>query len=208
MSDPASRPLGRPKDGDSSETRSRLLAGAQAAFAQNGFDATTNKEIAAAAGVTTAAIYHYFPSKTELYVAVFESLMERVVAEFRDAVAGQITLIGQFGAVLDRTVELNRDDPTFTGFVVGAAAESGRRPELSGMVMRSNVNSARFYGEVVRSAVERGELDPGMAVPVQDLMIAVLTGLTRFSQQTGDPERLRGAVTALKMFFSGTLLRR
>ncbi|MFM7493894.1 MAG: TetR/AcrR family transcriptional regulator, partial [Acidimicrobiaceae bacterium] len=55
--------LGRPIGCEGVDTRNRLLVEARRSFATEGFDATTNKNLAKAAGITTAAIYHYFPSK-------------------------------------------------------------------------------------------------------------------------------------------------
>jgi AcrR family transcriptional regulator len=201
------RTIGRPKDGDSSETRLRLLAVAQTAFAQRGYDATTNKEIASAAGITPGAIYHYFPSKTDLYVAVFEAVLERVFGAFERAIAGHQSLIGQFSAVLDCTVELTRDEPTLTGFVVGVFSEVHIHPELSGRLLAGAEISERFYRGMVTRAVERGELSEAMARPVEDLLTAVLTGLARFGQQTNDAARHAGAFEALKQFLAGTLVR-
>ena len=62
--------LGRPIGCEGADTRNRLLVEARRSFATEGFDATTNKSLAKAAGITTAAIYHYFPSKVDMYVAV------------------------------------------------------------------------------------------------------------------------------------------
>ncbi|MFM7826362.1 MAG: TetR/AcrR family transcriptional regulator [Acidimicrobiaceae bacterium] len=53
--------LGRPIGCECVDTRKRLLVEARRSFATEGFDATTNKNLAKAAGITTAAIYHYFP---------------------------------------------------------------------------------------------------------------------------------------------------
>jgi len=185
-----------------------LLAVARTAFAQRGYDATTNKDLAAAAGITPGAIYHYFPSKTDLYVAVYESVLCRVFDAFEAAISGKETLVEQFSAVLDCTVELNRQDPTLTGFVVGIRGEVRRHPELTGRLGLYGQINEGFYGGLVSRAVERGEIPADMARPVQDLLVAVLSGLSRFSRQTGDAARHAGAVDALKQFLAGTLIRR
>ena len=96
MSDHGCRPLGRPKDADSAETLQRILQVAQTAFAQRGYDGTTNRELAVAAGITSGAIYHYFPSKCDLYASVYEALLARVFADFETAIADRHTLIEQF----------------------------------------------------------------------------------------------------------------
>ncbi|MEN9553234.1 MAG: hypothetical protein RLY24_829, partial [Actinomycetota bacterium] len=48
-----SKKLGRPSATDSIETRDRLIEVARASFATIGYDATTNRTVAAAAGITT-----------------------------------------------------------------------------------------------------------------------------------------------------------
>ncbi|MFM8957708.1 MAG: helix-turn-helix domain-containing protein [Actinomycetota bacterium] len=58
------RRLGRPCQGDAGETRLRILREARNAFTTRGYDNTTNREIAQGAGITAAAIYHYFPQRT------------------------------------------------------------------------------------------------------------------------------------------------
>lgn len=50
----------------------RILAAAEQLFAQHGYDAVTNQQIAARAGLTIGALYHYFPSKDAVYAAAIE----------------------------------------------------------------------------------------------------------------------------------------
>lgn len=53
------------------ERKTRLVKAATRVFARKGF-AASNKEIAAEAGITAAAIYWYFPSKEDLLWAVID----------------------------------------------------------------------------------------------------------------------------------------
>ena len=50
----------------SEQTRRRLLAGAMASFAEHGFHGTSTRHIAAAAGMSPAAVYVHYASKEEL----------------------------------------------------------------------------------------------------------------------------------------------
>ena len=69
------------------EVRERILAAALAAFAKNGFGATTMSEIARGADMAVANLYRYYASKEELFAAAvpqalvtrFERLLERSV---------------------------------------------------------------------------------------------------------------------------------
>ena len=205
---PPVKRLGRPKDVASAETRERLLHVARKAFARDGFDATTNRHIADAAGITTGAIYHYYPSKADLYVAVYAEVQEIVYGEFEKAVAPYDTLVARFGAVLDTAVELNREDPSIAGFVVGVASEAQRHPELRELMRASNAVTTGFLKQLAVDAKANGELrDDITAAALEDLLNAVLSGLARFSNQTGDSARHADAVAVLKRFLAGTMMR-
>ena len=54
----------------SSESTTRILAAAENLFATHGFDAVSMNQIAAAADVSKANIFHHFTSKKDLYLAV------------------------------------------------------------------------------------------------------------------------------------------
>jgi TetR/AcrR family transcriptional regulator, cholesterol catabolism regulator len=176
-------------------------------FAQRGYEGTTNRQIAAACGLTGAAIYHYFASKAELYAAVYEAVFDQVFAELEHAVACQPTLVAQYAAVLDATDRLNRDDPTGPAFVVGVSGEAQRHPELTNLLRPLRRRNNLFFRRLVAAAAERGELSADVDVrAVEDLLNAVVSGLSRLSAVTGDARRHAAAVDALQRFFTGTLL--
>lgn len=201
------RALGRPKDVASAATHERLLAVSRQAFARVGLDGTTNRDIATAAGITAGAIYHYYPSKVELYVAVYEEVQVIVYGAFERAVAPHHSLVDRFNAVLDAAVALNRDDPSLAAFVVGVASEADRHPELVERLARAQRVSTRFMHRLAHDAADRGELAADISpAALEDLLNAVLSGLARFSSQTGDSQRHEAAVAVLKRFMAGTLM--
>jgi len=63
----ARRRPGRPSG--SSDTRERILASARELFARNGIDKSSIRAIAAAAGVDSALVHHYFGTKQQLFTA-------------------------------------------------------------------------------------------------------------------------------------------
>ncbi len=58
-----------PKVRDGETTRATILATARSQFGEHGFERTTIRSIAAAAGVDPALVMHYFGSKAELFAA-------------------------------------------------------------------------------------------------------------------------------------------
>jgi AcrR family transcriptional regulator len=181
------------------------LRAARLAFAEVGYAATTNRELAARAGITTAAIYHYFPSKADLYLAVLEELDVIVSSAFEEAAAGLHGLIPRFCAVLDSAVALNRGDPSVAAFVVGVGVEARRHPELAELIRHRPARSTAFIHRLVAEAREAGELSPGVdARGLEDLLNSVLSGLARFSTATASAERYCAAVEAFKCVLIGT----
>jgi AcrR family transcriptional regulator len=55
------------------QTRARILTTAQALFAERGYDGTSLQQIADELGLTKAAVYYHFRTKSELLQALFES---------------------------------------------------------------------------------------------------------------------------------------
>jgi len=113
------RPLGRPKDTDSAETRQRILEVARGAFASGGYDSSTNRDLAAEVGIAAGALYYYYPSKLDLYLAVHEDVQRRVYGRFNEAAEG--------AEWLRRIEEENAGDltPEKIAAMEKAAAESG-----------------------------------------------------------------------------------
>ena len=67
----------------SRERRQAIVTGVKGAFADKGFDGTTTRELARAAGVSEALLYKHFPSKESLYVAMLEACADGpMAAEF------------------------------------------------------------------------------------------------------------------------------
>jgi AcrR family transcriptional regulator len=58
---------GRPPG--ASDTRERILVNARELFARNGFDKTSIRAVAAAAGVDSALVHHYYGTKERLFTA-------------------------------------------------------------------------------------------------------------------------------------------
>ena len=57
------------------ETQAKILAAAEATFAEQGFEMTQLEEVAARAGYTRGAIYAHYASKEDLFLALVEHRM-------------------------------------------------------------------------------------------------------------------------------------
>ena len=83
------RPRGRPRktedERDDGNRRHALLQGAARLFRNQGFDATTTRDIAAAAGMQSGSPFYHFKSKDALLFAVMQEGMHAALARQRAA---------------------------------------------------------------------------------------------------------------------------
>jgi AcrR family transcriptional regulator len=142
-----------------------------------GIDGANMSEIADAAGVSKATIYHYFASKDDVIVALVKrvfTLDRTAVGQLRNGNGSIRDRLVAYAASLARLVNENRELFLVTGEIQARAA---RVPSLKSL-------AAGFYGEylaVLESIIERGiaqeEVDPEVDVRAIALgYIAVIEG--------------------------------
>lgn len=136
---PAARRPRRP----AAERRRQILAAARTLFAERGFDATTTRDLAAAADINDALIYRYFPDKHAILAALvdeaievfqglpkppdqaavpLESLLELLGAGFVDTIRANLDLV----TILISERQALAGDTRFVEFVDDAATRLGR----------------------------------------------------------------------------------
>lgn len=138
-----------PRRADALRNRERILAAAEAEFAEHGLDAGI-PEIAARAGVGKGTIYRNFESKDELIAAIVARRMD----EFDRTITAAIERADPFEALRD----VLRDAATRTS---GLAVPVG----ISWPLDRPELNAARdrvktHLGELFRAGQECGEIRP------------------------------------------------
>lgn len=84
---------GRPAG--TSDTRQRILNEARELFARNGIDKTPIRSIAAAAGVDSALVHHYFGTKEQLFAAAIHIPIDpmQVIGPMREVPVDQLGLV-------------------------------------------------------------------------------------------------------------------
>ncbi len=112
------------------QKRQQILDGARRCFLTNGFDGTSMNDIVAAAGVSKATLYAYFPSKEKLFAAmVFED--RRRYAENNISLGDETRPLRE--VLLDLAYQLVAipRDPDMMRYFRMTLAAAGRFPEIS-----------------------------------------------------------------------------
>lgn len=202
MARKVARKLGRPLASNSVETRQRILDVARQTFADVGWEVTTNKVVAEKADVTSAAIYHYFDSKLEMYRAVHDDAEERVSAEFGIAAGTSDTFVGQFEAVLERAYKMNSRDPSLARFLGSSRVDMSRHPELRTAIRRWAGDE--IVSTLVKTGLATGEIPPSRKKQVSALVRAILVGLN--DAVSHDLTQQRAAIDGVRGLLEGSLL--
>src|SRR3954447_4425884 len=97
------------------ETKRRVHDAALAMFREKGFDATTMRDVAAAAGMSLGAAYHYFPSKEAIVMAYYAALQDEHARLVREAVEAHAGTRERLSAALHSKLRMVRDDRKVLG---------------------------------------------------------------------------------------------
>jgi len=205
---PQRKRLGRPSAAASAATRERILRAACQRFAVSGYDRARNQEIAGAAGVTSAALYHYFDSKAALFAAAWRHGLELVLEAYREAAARGGSAVERLCRMVEANVALNREHPGLADFLAIAPLEARRHPELGPRVGALGAEVPALFAEVLEEGVVRGELPADLAVEsAVHLIVAASYGLSWFRGVLPSREAHDAAMRAFQALLRGTLLR-
>jgi AcrR family transcriptional regulator len=85
---PSPKKRGRPQKGESGGLRAELIEKSAQLFRTKGYDNTTVRDIAAAAGIQAGSWFYHFKTKQDILAAIMEQGMARSLAEI-EAIASQ-----------------------------------------------------------------------------------------------------------------------
>jgi AcrR family transcriptional regulator len=171
------------------ERRRQLIDAGGALFAQYAFEEISMRQIAQAAGVSKALLYHYFPNKIELFKAAVQEHageLQRITEP-----SGQGTPIDQLAESLDRyLIWIERNAQTWAKLVQSATA----LPEAREVVQ--DFRAATLENIVVR-LTDDGSPPPALRTALQGWLGYIDAAILDWVEN-GDltREQLRGLLVA------------
>ena len=181
---------------DSHATRERILDAAMDVFQRRGYHATSVQDLLDASGVPGGSMYHCFPTKKGLALAVIgERVMQAVestwIEPVRSAKAVEAAVIGVFRGVADG-IDRNRA-------VVGCPV-TNLAVELSGVDRDFQRALDRAYGAWERALRERfGERrSPRQAAALATLVVASFAGAMSLAKTANSSLPLRQCAERLR----------
>ncbi len=191
-------------------TRERILAAAQDAIIEKGFEATSVDEIAAAVGISRAGYFYHFPDKN----ALARALIDQQIADEGEMLAGMMAravelsddplqqMLIMMRLMAERYVELPGG---YTGCILASAIFQDRLFDSEVKAANRRANLAfrdRFVAQfeaIAKAYPPRDPVDPG---EMADMLNVVITGAIIVSRGLREPQ-----VLARQMLLARTMVK-
>lgn len=158
----------------------QIIEAAGRCFGRKGYQATTMQEIFAEAELSAGAVYSYFKSKLDIYVALMEHNVEADLRRYRSAVQVDIDPWSK----LRRLVELymaDFTDPQQSTFIrlylMDFVPSSLSNPELAPVLQTRMDRMHSLFSEVIRQGVDLQAFRPVSVDAVAALILAAGDGI-------------------------------
>ena len=168
---------------DDSPTRTRILAAAEARFADFGYRRTGIAEIARDAGVAPGTLYRYFENKEEIFRAVMREGLASWLETARRVLAQPGTAVERLGRLAQASIEFNREN-SLVNSVYRRDGEIIFAPLLEELHEHLITQNVAMIADVIRDGIREGALrdvDPECAAFI------LFTGGDVLSRQTHFP---------------------
>lgn len=179
------------------DTRARLINAARTAFGDKGFHATTTRDIAAAAGLSPAAVYVHHRTKEDLLFAISRLGHQEILADQRRAVAEAANAAAGLEAVVHAMV-LRHTREYATARVVNYeldALTDAHRREIE--QLRSQIQG--IVRRLLRQGVAAGQFTVDDVRLTSNAIVAMAIDAARWYDPAGGvtPERIAAHHAAL-----------
>ena len=175
------------------EIRTRIVLASLRVFAELGYRRATMQDIVRESGLSVGAIYTYFKSKDELFLAGCDLTNDASLGELAGRLSGEHTTgeklaigIGYFLDSIDAFGEL----PGMGPFVVQAWSEAGREPAVRETLIRRREQLVTVGQMLLREGIARGDVPHWIDVEATaTAYMAMLDGLILLRVEEGTSYR-------------------
>ncbi len=152
------------------DTRAHILQTALALFREKGFEASTMRDIAAAAGMSLGAAYYYFSSKESIVLAFYEEVQKEHRRRVQDALPTATDFRERLDVLFQTKLDVIKDDRNLLGALLRYMGEPGHPLSVLG---RQTWNIREDSRELIVEAIADQEIPDDL----RDLVVAGLWGL-------------------------------
>jgi AcrR family transcriptional regulator len=175
------------------ENRERIVLGARQLIAKGGLREAQMAQVASVAGLSTGAIYKYFPSQTDLFIEVLRDAVRHEIEILHQIVGEPGTSTQRLRRAVESFVRRALEGPYLSYAFIAEPADA----RVDAARLRARRAFSEVYEDIVREGISRGEFPP------QDLDVTAACIFGAFTEAlvgpiaaraVRDPDRLVGAI--------------
>ncbi|MCZ6713381.1 MAG: TetR/AcrR family transcriptional regulator [Deltaproteobacteria bacterium] len=161
----ADNPTPKPVTKAGPSSRAKILDSAEALFAARGFSGVGLREVAQKVGLGKSSLFHHFPTKLSLYVAVLERILTRMDERLEAVQERPESALAKLRNWVDVVVDTLAENPTYAPLLLrtlfeGDVVDRKDRAHLNGILERILSRVARG----LKQGIAAGEIRP-VSVP-------------------------------------------
>ena len=186
--------------------REHILSAARRCFLRDGFHSTSMQDLFAEAGLSSGAVYRYFPSKEDMIIAIAAENIQDVLAMISAVATHQPgRSVGAVMADLLAMVRAKHDEDELAGLAVLTWAEALRNPALATQFTDLLRQMRTTLATVVRGHQKAGELPTDVtAEALAAVLMSIVPGYILQLALLG-PDAVDGAPDAARALWSGSV---
>jgi AcrR family transcriptional regulator len=184
---------------DPEHRRQQLVEAATAVFIRQGYANTRVADIAAAAGVAKGTVYEYFPSKEEVFLAVFAWVNEGITQRIEEEIAGAGDAVGRLETLFRVAGEIVAEHPNLYAMTLdfwAATRGTSVRDRLGKACASLYEEHRRLISQILGEGCVSGQLRPEIDVDsIATVLVGALdgVGVQHFFDRSVDPRRAAAA---------------
>ena len=161
--------------------QAKILAVSLDLFVNRGFAATRIADIAAEAGVSAGLLYHYFPSKDDVLVALLQSSLPRMEAAAQELEALALPVADKIHLALQRLIKGIQEHSETGKFhlLIAQVSASDVLPEAARAIIDRHANGPyRVMERLLAKGQEEGSVRDGKPREMAMIFWALVKGLS------------------------------
>jgi TetR/AcrR family transcriptional regulator len=153
------------------DSKQRILDTARKHFVQKGFAATRTKEIAEETGFTKAMLHYYFRTKDQLYQAVLEQTISKVLPRLAKAMATEGSFMERTEHLVHTYIEILSKNPELPLFVMSELAQQKASFIAEIQKQAGHFPAIFFFIQQMNTEMEEGKI---RSMPPMQLILNIL----------------------------------
>lgn len=165
------------------ERRRQILSAAVTIFAYQGLAAAKISDVAEAAGLSYGLVYHYFPSKEVLYVAIVERALVGAEAAAKTAMEYPGTPWDRLRFLMKQILDGARQHPEYALVITQLYASKSVPEEAQELIQKYGPITSQTITSLIRQGQEAGQMFAGNPEELAAILNCIIQGVVNVIMQ-------------------------